>query len=775
MSDKDLELYNKSQEQEEQSLLSNFSVRDIYETSFRHKKLILFCALAGIAAAVVIGFAQQEHYLSEAKLLVRFVRENVQMDPSSNLNSVISAHSWENTINSEMELLTSRELVEKIVSEQKEQRSSATRSIPRSIDPKRVEPGDVVTELARNVSSFVSALRTGSINRNENLSAQERKILNITSGLEIKVPRYQNILHVGFKHADPQYAQQVLDRLVDLYLQKHMEVHRVSGAYEFFLEQTLKLEQEIEEKQELLRHLKNKYQIASIEDQNRGMSERLGALNKELKQRSSALAASTARLGVLENTILDLQAQLKDDPMSSQRLNAFADQTYDHLIKLQLQEQDLLTNYTDDSMPVKKIREKIGAIRGILEKGMEENERPPVEVSSANEAYNLIFLALLEEQQTQSALKAELESLKKQEKESAKEVAFLNDGEMTILQMQSEVNLLRANHKKYFELAEQARIDNAKESEKIANISIIQPATLPLTPVKSDTVRYMAFAVVFGLMAGFGGAFLSDKVLDHSLKTPEDVENSLHVETLASIPYLRSKSLHLLPKEEQEVGTDNPEEKNLLWDLPPQIKDHYGTLSERLLAEHPNAKEEPVIIGVTSWGRREGVSTVAANLAVSLAERDGQVLLVDANLQNPKAKNFFGRRASGGLSVINADGLGRTTVLQHNLFLLPAGEMENKTQSESMPQKRCDDIISQLQRLEGGYVVIDMPPLNESATAVRFARLAHTILLVVEAEKNRREAVARGRDMLKRVHANLEGVILNKRRYHIPSWIYQRI
>jgi capsular polysaccharide biosynthesis protein len=96
----------------------------------------------------------------------------------------------------------------------------------------------------------------------------------------------------------------------------------------------------------------------------------------------------------------------------------------------------------------------------------------------------------------------------------------------------------RQNYRLYLSKFEESRISDAMDTEKIANVNVIEPAQSPLKPVSPKIMLNMMLAIFLGGFGGLGLAFFSE-YLDDSLEKTEDVENYLEVPVLASIPELR--------------------------------------------------------------------------------------------------------------------------------------------------------------------------------------------------------------------------------------------
>lgn len=92
------------------------------------------------------------------------------------------------------------------------------------------------------------------------------------------------------------------------------------------------------------------------------------------------------------------------------------------------------------------------------------------------------------------------------------------------------------NYKTYLEKAEDARILEDMNLRKMANVSVVQKAAVPLHPIRPRKNLYVAFSILFGVIGGLGFAFLSES-LSQTFSTPEDVEKRLGLRVLLSVPY----------------------------------------------------------------------------------------------------------------------------------------------------------------------------------------------------------------------------------------------
>ncbi len=485
------------------------SLRDINYILFRHKWKVTIFFLSVMLIVSLGTFLSPKIYESEATLLVRVGRESVTLDPSATTGQVIpSAYSRDAEILSEVEVLRSRDLVEKVVE---------------TIGLDRILKGP-----GRGADKAVHPTST--------IGDRDKIIRTIMENLKIDVRKGSNIIHASYEGRGPELAQNVLIKLIDLYLEKHIGVHRTAGSYEFFGQQTEQLRVSLAETEEKLRKVKNKTGIASLEDQRRVLLTRINDLQRESELTYSALAASEAKVRVMEKALSDLPATMVTGETGGVG-NYGADLMRSKLYELKLKEQDLLSRYTERSIPVQEIRRQIVEAEAFIAK--EEATRTQV-TKGLNEGYSRAQLDIFAEKGTLASLQAKAKALREQLANARTELKLLNDNEVQIVELQRQLNVQEANYRKFSQNLEEARVGHALNLEKISNISVVQQPTYPLRPVRPRKTLNLALGVLLGMLGGIGLAFFSE-YMDHTFKRPEDVEERLKLPLLAAIPNLKEK------------------------------------------------------------------------------------------------------------------------------------------------------------------------------------------------------------------------------------------
>lgn len=167
---------------------------------------------------------------------------------------------------------------------------------------------------------------------------------------------------------------------------------------------------------------------------------------------------------------------------------------------------------------------------------------------------------------------------------------------------------------------------------------------------------------------------------------------------------------------------------------------------------------------LSSPGAGEGKSTVLANLAVTLAQIEQRVIMVDCDLRRPQLHTLFRLPNEAGLTTMMLEEqalqqppLQETAV--ERLRLLASGPLPPRP-ADLIGSQRMDAAIARL-REEADMLLFDAPPIMAAADAVVLASKVDAVLLVVNAGQTKRDHVQRAVEQLSRVNARLVGAVLN--------------
>jgi capsular exopolysaccharide synthesis family protein len=174
---------------------------------------------------------------------------------------------------------------------------------------------------------------------------------------------------------------------------------------------------------------------------------------------------------------------------------------------------------------------------------------------------------------------------------------------------------------------------------------------------------------------------------------------------------------------------------------------------------------------ITSAGPGEGKSSCAAHMAIAHAERGKKTLLIDADLRRPSQHTFFNLSNDLGLADAMASGCSLKEIRQSingfdTLDVIVAGKSSDRS------YLRVGSTVAQLLTMARGeydLILIDAPPMLFLAEPIQIACLADGVLVVSNAEQTRYRSVARVLTILRRVHANIIGIVLNEIRLDMSS------
>jgi polysaccharide biosynthesis transport protein len=285
---------------------------------------------------------------------------------------------------------------------------------------------------------------------------------------------------------------------------------------------------------------------------------------------------------------------------------------------------------------------------------------------------------------------------------------------------------------------------------KTTNISIVDKAVVPEFPSRPRKKMNLLIALLFGIFAGGGIAFLMDS-MDQSIKSPEDLKRHVRLPVLGSIA---------MPVEESE--------KNVLFEFiahkSPRstIAEAYRGLRTSIMFTAVEHKRKVLLF--TSSGPKEGKTTTAVNLAIVMAQSGEKTLLLDADLRQPRIEKTFGIKTEHGLSEILAAGESIDAAVHHtevqNLDVIACGAIPPNP-SELLGSKKMEALLEELEK-KYDRIIIDSPPVLAVTDAVVLAGKVDGTILVVKCGETHRNAALQSKEILGSVESsNVIGAVLN--------------
>jgi polysaccharide biosynthesis transport protein len=280
------------------------------------------------------------------------------------------------------------------------------------------------------------------------------------------------------------------------------------------------------------------------------------------------------------------------------------------------------------------------------------------------------------------------------------------------------------------------------------NIQVIEPPTVSKAPTRPYVSRTLALALLAGVVVGCGVACVRDWY-DYRLHNADEIKQSLGITVLGLIPRVsdetspiaRGQKIHIDP------GSD--------------VAESYRSLRTAIYFGSKDVPARSIL--VTSPERGDGKTTLASNLAISMAQASRRTLIIDADMRAPMQDLIFSMNGRQGLaSVLTGKGTIEDCIRHtgiENLDLLPAG-VAARNPSELLNSEKFIQLIEQLSE-KYDQVIIDSPPLLAVTDARIIAASADATVLVLRAGKSNRKLGELSIDGLFSVGAKLLGAVVN--------------
>ena len=354
------------------------------------------------------------------------------------------------------------------------------------------------------------------------------------------------------------------------------------------------------------------------------------------------------------------------------------------------------------------------------------------------------------------------------------------DKEVQLTRLEREA---RVREKTYMLLTDRYEEMQLMRQVNSQEFRMVDQAHPPTFPVKPNKVRIITLGVLLGLIMGTGIAWLLE-YMDDSIRRVDDVENRVGLPIVGSVPKIQAVSVPAALPAPKDDGENLPDKspgksRKLSKEYRKRVEVLQGRLINNISAKSPVAEsyrslwtniqfadlDKPVkTILVTSPSPKEGKSLTTANLALTMAQADVKVLVIDADLRRPTVHRLFGCEKTPGLSeLLTGDPKDIKEYVKNtytdNLYVLPAGESPPNPVgilgSEKMKQL-VEEASNQFD-----VVLFDSPPVIAMADASILATGLDLTLLVLQAGSTKRHVAMQAKELLQRLRINIFGVVLN--------------
>lgn len=483
------------------------SVRDVVSALFRHKLLICVTFLTVVLGTVVLTFLMPNEYESRMKILVKNTRSDVPITPERTTGSTgnyFENDVSENQINSEIELLTSEDLLKQVATE---------------------------CGLYGGDSSISYTLGLKEAPRSQAAQIEEAS-RRLAKDLVITPVKKANIIEVKYTSRSPEKAVAVLHKVQALYLEKHLKLHRPPGTYEFFQTQAEQSEDKLQEAEKRLSGFQQSMNVVSLTQQKDQTVQKLTEAKSKLLETETFLREVNDRLGKVQQQLQTLQPRIVTqsralpNQYSAERLNTL-------IVELQNRRTQLLTKFRPDDRLVREVDQQIKTTRAALEKASKETATE--QSTDLNPLRQALETELARGRVDQAGARGRHEMLVGQVQQYEAQLSRLEGITAEYEDLNRKVKESADNYQLYKKKEEEARITDELDQNKITNVSVAEAPIQPQLPIKPNRPLNLVLGVFLGALLSVGSVVIAEFLRDTVL-TPRELEVLTGRRVLASLP-----------------------------------------------------------------------------------------------------------------------------------------------------------------------------------------------------------------------------------------------
>lgn len=763
------------------ALSSKRSLRQYFLIIYKRLSIILTLTILVTAAIAFYSYRQPSIYQAQVRVIVESRKPQLMLKDAINI-SLTDDQKYSKT---QIQLLQDPELMKRVVIALGLHRQSnlfgdQDRGILGGMRSLFLPGPPKATGMDNSIPVLSTTAQDGnddevSLSPEENARVKEyAKIL--MDGFKVEPVDGTNILNVNMQDSNPELAAKVAYKTAELFIDENakLETEGVQKAFSDLGKSIEELKQTIaREEADLIQYMRS----SGLPLQEKGqdlaasrlekMSEtwlRAMETRRQIEGRYNAAVASRSRgqgmniPDLYENKIVQDTMRL-----NAERRAKLQDQIREIDKQVQAAEterDELLVTYTPEYKKVKEKEQKIASLKAAKDKTEKEVSKiiDLDQKKVENDAVSGVLVTL--KSQLDTAIRQESESQAAYDKEAAAaNIQGQSETKLTTLKRELETNRSLLDTYTQRQKEQELTLSGGRPS----NIKIQSREVVPDEPVGPRRFRNTLIAFFLSFAGAIGLAFLLE-YLDDSIRTSDDVNRHLDLPTLALIPHYATpeKRGSFLMLAKNGDGNTPPTALVAMTERHSPMAEAYRHLRTSLLFS--SAGTPPRSVLVTSTEQSEGKTTTAINTAITLAQSDADVVIIDCDLRRPRLHSYFDMENARGLTnylsgdtsnndlIRPCENLPRLKIITSGPIppnpaeLLGSGEMRKLLQFLSIRFK---------------HVIIDSPPAISFADASILSTFVDGVVVVAMANKSSLHLMRQFKNRVSNIGSRIYGVVLN--------------
>ncbi len=590
-----------------------------------------------------------------------------------------------------------------------------------------------------------------------NLTDASGKPLNpeaLARSIKVKDVAGTDVLEITYENKDGAVAAAVVNQVMSEYLNSNILENRseAAAAGKFIAEQLPKTEATVGEAELALRQFKEQNGVADIKGEEDRLTLTIGELEKQVAQASTDLAETDTRYNQLSKTLNMSTDRAIDVNALSQ--DARVQQVSTQLQQIQTQLELERTRYTGKHPAIADLEEREAALQNLLQARIAQTAGSS-SISGSDLAPGDIRQGLMKDfvnsEVQRSSLASRLEALSAARDAYRSRIRQVPRLEQSQRELQRRLDVAQSTYESLLKKQQEVQLT---EKQNVGTARIIERAAIPDSPAGSKSSLIMLMGVVAATLLSLAAVTFLE-LRDKSIKTLKEARDVFGYTWLGTIPYFGKPTLN--------------RSKKLEWLIPelPVRDAPRSTVSASYRMLQANLKflsldEKLKSIVITSSVPREGKSTVAANLAATMATLGRRTLLIDADLHHPSQHHIWHLTNMGGLShmiVEQTNGRDAIVPVLDNLDVLTCGVIPPNPLA-LLDSKRMATLIESFEQ-QYDFVIVDAPPLIVAAEALTLGKIVDGLLLVARPGVVDSVNATTAKELLEQSSQNVLGMVIN--------------
>jgi polysaccharide biosynthesis transport protein len=566
------------------------------------------------------------------------------------------------------------------------------------------------------------------------MSRHEMIAREISDSLSVTPMKNTKLVNVSYMSTNPELAALVVNSIAKAYMENILEMKMSFSKYTMrWLEEKAGEERaKLERSEQALQQYMKEKDIVTLEN-------RIAMLPERLSEVATKVAEAETKRKEKE-TLYEQVKNVARDPGKAETIPAIASDPTIQALRVQILKAE--QNILDMSRKYGKKHPAMVTAMGDLKilKDKKEQEIRRVVESIKNE-YELA--------------KANEQNLRKMVSETKSATLNLNEKfiQYGVLKRESETN------KQLFDaIIKRIKEQGITQDIRTIDVSVVEKAEVPKSPAKPKTLLNILLGLIVGLMGGVGLAFFVE-YLDNTIKYPEDAESKLGAPVLGIVNLLNTKGKRI-----EEIVMEEPQSV---------FAEGYKVIRTSILLSSSDKPLKNILI--TSISPGEGKTATAVNVALTVAQSEHSVLLVDGDLRRPRVHKIFGLDNSRGLSTYLA-GASELHIVpaspKSGIQVMPSGPIPPNP-SELLSSRRMQELLAILAD-KFDIVIWDSPPLMTVTDSLVLSKILDGTIIVARAGATTFENLRKGMKSLNDIESSFLGIIINALEVKKNDYYYNR-